>query len=332
MYIITGGAGFIGSVVAAALEQPDGNRNIVIVDKFGTSSKWRNVSKRNPLEIIRPDQLMDYLDDHEEAVEAVLHIGANADTTERDVDHLLENNVTYSIDLFNWCCAHNKRFIFASSAATYGDAEQGFKDSENMAYLNSLRPLNPYGWSKHMVDKHLVQCPHNGSHKHWVSLKFFNVYGPNEYHKGRMGSVIQHAYSQIVEEGVVRLFKSHRDDYEHGEQLRDFVYVKDVARIIWWFLQNPTVGGIYNIGTGQARTFNDLANSVFKAMQKKPKIEYIDMPADLRRKYQYFTEADMSKLQDTITANNTKPFQFTSLEDGITDYVQNYLMQEDPYL
>ena len=330
MYVITGGAGFIGSVVAAALEQPEGPPQTVIVDHFGKTSKWRNVAKRNPVEFLRPDQLLDFLDDHAEDITAVIHIGANPDTTERDVDHLLENNVCYTMSLFNWCADHQKRFIFASSAATYGDGAHGFDDRQDMGYLNKLRPLNPYGWSKSLVDKQIVQAARQPPG--WVSLKFFNVYGPNEYHKGRGGSVIQHAYNQIIQDGTVRLFKSHRSDYEDGGQMRDFVYVKDVARIILWLLQNHDVSGIYNIGTGEARSFNDLAKTVFKAMKKKPKIEYIDTPQDIRNKYQYFTEAKMDKLNLAISAKNTKPLAFHSLEDGITDYVQNYLMQEDPYL
>lgn len=330
MYILTGGAGFIGSVIAAMLDNPTGPAELVIVDRLRSADKWRNIAKRNVKDIISPANLMPYLEAHKEKIKAVIHMGAISATTEKDVDLLISNNTQFSIRLFDWCADHGKQFINASSAATYGDGETGFNDDDSMEHLSQLRPLNPYGYSKLLVDKYISQTqkrPHS-----WTSLKFFNVYGPNEYHKGRMASVVLHSFKQIQDEGKVRLFKSHHPDYEDGKQLRDFVYVKDVARLIVWFIQNPQITGLFNIGTGQARSFKDLATATFKAMDKRTHIEYIDMPEDIRAKYQYFTEANMDKLQQTLVSLGLEPFEFTSLEDGVTDYVQNYLMTGDPYL
>lgn len=330
MYILTGGAGFIGSVIAAMLDDPTGPANIVIVDRLRSGDKWRNIAKRNIKDIVSPANLMPYLDANKDKVKAVIHMGAISATTEKDVDLLMTNNTQFSIRLFDWCAEHGKQFINASSAATYGDGEIGFDDGEDMAHLSRLRPLNPYGFSKHLVDKYISQSKKRPPS--WTSLKFFNVYGPNEYHKGRMASVVLHSFKQIQTEGKVRLFKSHHPDYEDGKQLRDFIYVKDVARLIVWFIKNPQITGLFNIGTGTARSFKDLATATFKAMDKRTNIEYIDMPEDIRAKYQYFTEANMDKLQHTLTSLGLPAFQFMSLEDGVADYVQNYLLTDDWYL
>lgn len=330
MYILTGGAGFIGSVIAALLEDPTGPANLVIVDRLRNGEKWRNIAKRNIKEIIAPNDLMAYLDTHKNEVKAVIHMGAISSTTEKDADALMANNTQYSIQLFDWCTAHGKQFINASSAAAYGDGELGFNDGADMTHLSKLRQLNPFGFSKHLVDKYIVQSPKKPPS--WVSLKFFSVYGPNEYHKGRSASVVLNAFRQIQHEGKVRLFKSHLPNYDDGKQMRDFIYVKDVARLIVWFIKNPQINGLFNIGTGKARTYRDLATATFKAMNRRVDIEYIDMPEDIRAKYQYFTEANMDKLQQTLASFGLPAFQFTPLEEGIADYVRNYLMTDDWYL
>ena len=331
MYILTGGAGFIGSVTAAALEASHAkNSEIVIVDSFGKSSKWNNVVKRHVREIVPPHRAIEFMDEHRNEISAVIHFGGTADTTEKNMDALHENNVCFTKALFDWCAREDKRFIFASSAAVYGEGNQGFSDSEDLRELNKLRPLHPQAWSKHLAEKYILQAEHKPSS--WLILRFFNVYGPNEYHKGRMGSVIQHAYNQANQDGCIRLFKSHLSEFKNGEQARDFIYVKDIARLILWMLKHPDISGIFNVGSGKARTFNDMAEILIKNMKKKISIEYIDIPQEIRPNYQYYTQADMSKMVNAITSSNTNPFAFTSLEDGIADYVNNYLTSEDPYL
>lgn len=331
MYIITGGAGFIGSVMAAALEAaPAEKSRTIIVDSFGSSSKWQNVVRRRARDIIHPSKLPALLEKHRDDIQAIIHFGAASSTTENNMDFLLENNVYAATRLFDWCTKHQKQFVFASSAAVYGNGEHGFKDNEDLAYLSKLRPLHPQGWSKHLVDKYMVQAKNKPPS--WLSLRFFNVYGPNEYHKGRMASVANHIFNQAKNGGKIHLFKSHVKEFKDGEQQRDFVYVKDVARLIVWLLQRDDISGIYNVGTGRARTFNDLAQAVCKAMKTRANTEYINIPPEVRPNYQYFTEADMTKIWQYVEKANTKPFEFTSLEDGITDYVQNYLMKDDPYL
>jgi ADP-L-glycero-D-manno-heptose 6-epimerase len=330
MYVITGGAGFIGSVLAAALDATRPGQVVLVADWMGSTDKWRNVAKRNLVDIVRPTDLSAYLAANRSHIEAVLHMGAISDTAERDVDRLMDLNVRYTIDLFNWCAAERVRLITASSAATYGDGRHGYDDRQDLPYLEQLQPLNPYGFSKHLVDKYMVQA--ESVPPGWVSLKFFNVYGPNEYHKGRMQSVMASAYRQILKDGHVRLFKSYKDGVDDGDQMRDFVYVKDIARVVLWMLQTPQVSGIFNVGTGKARSFNDLARAVFRAMDKRERIEYTEMPDDIRGQYQYHTEANMTKLWHTMDTHGTVPLEFTSLEEGVADYVQNHLMKDDPYL
>ncbi|MHC4568895.1 MAG: ADP-glyceromanno-heptose 6-epimerase [Planctomycetota bacterium] len=322
MIIVTGGAGFIGSALIASLNSRK-ITDILVVDQLGTDEKWKNlrnlafadyVEKADLLEMIlnkRPDY----------PIEAIFHLGACSDTTESDASYLLKNNYEYTKILAQWAASNNVRFIYASSAATYGSGEAGFSDAEDR--IESLWPLNMYGYSKHMFD---LWARRNGLLGKIVGLKYFNVFGPNEYHKGNMRSFIVKAFEQISAGGTVRLFKSYESEYADGEQVRDFIYVKDAVEMTLFFLDNPNLGGLYNVGTGQARTWNDLVTAVFAAMGKKPEIEYIDMPDSIRNQYQYFTRAEMAKLRK---AGYDK--EAISLEAAIKDYVQNYL-QKDAYL
>lgn len=332
MIIVTGGAGFIGSNVVAGLQEA-GHKNIVISDWFGTDDKWRNISKRELKDIVRPEDLPEYLEEHAEEIEAIFHMGAISSTTERDVDLIIKNNVALSRFLWRWCGKNNTRFIYASSAATYGDGTKGFDDNESPDGLSELLPLNAYGWSKHVFDRRVSRIVHDAGVANesvvppqWAGLKFFNVYGPNEYHKGDQMSVVCKLYPQVINGAAARLFKSPHPDYEDGGQIRDFVYVKDCVSVMLWLYDNPDVSGLFNVGTGKGRTFEDLAKSVFSAVDIEPKLNYIDMPQELQDKYQYFTQANVQKLRD---AGYDKPF--TELEDGIKDYVQSYLAKEDSY-
>ncbi len=322
MIIVTGGAGFIGSAVVWKLNET-GRDDILIVDNLGVSDKWKNLVRRRYLDYMHKTVFMDKLINGEiDNIDAIVHMGACSSTTEPDADYLMENNYHYSRRLAQYAAYRNIRFINASSAATYGDGSPGFSD--NPESLDRLVPLNMYGYSKHLFDlwarrHHLLD--------RIVSLKFFNVFGPNEYHKGDMRSVVVKAFAQVREQGTIRLFKSYRDEYEHGGQKRDFVYVKDCADIICWLIENRDVCGIYNIGTGRARTWNDLATAVFSAMDISPRIEYIDMPEILRDRYQYHTEAETGRLSGAGC-----PVAFTGLEDAVADYVKNYLRTANPYL
>lgn len=329
MIIVTGGTGFIGSNLVAGLEEA-GHKDIVICDTLGMEDKWRNIAKRELRDIVNPERLFDYLETHKDAIDVIFHMGAISSTTEQDVDLIVETNVVLTRRLWKWCGKHKKRFIYASSAATYGDGEAGFVDVDDTKGLSKLSPLNAYGWSKHVFDRRVARVMESGEEKvpaQWAGLKFFNVYGPNEYHKDDQMSVICKLYPQVVAGATAKLFKSHNPDYEDGGQLRDFVYVKDCVNVMLWLLENKKVSGLFNVGTGTARSFKDLAQATFDAANKEPKINYIDMPETLREKYQYFTEANMNKLR---TAGYDQPF--TELEDGVRDYVQNYMSQEDKYL
>lgn len=330
MFVITGGAGFIGSVVAHEIEENFPNTPITIIDWLGSDDRWKNISKRTLADIIFPEETIEYLYDHVDEIQAVIHMGAISSTTETDVDLITERNIGYTLDLFDWCAENDVPLIYASSAATYGAGENGFEDSVELSYLKKLAPLNPYGFSKHMVDKAILQKKHTPSQ--WVGLKFFNVYGPNEYHKEGQKSVVAHAFKQIHESGKMKLFKSYHPNYKDGEQLRDFVYVKDIARAIVWFTQNPEVSGIFNLGTGKARTFKDLTRATFKALNMEEHITYIEMPENIKKQYQYYTEANMESFQEVYKSVTGKEFAFASLEEGVEDYVQNHLMQADPYL
>ena len=327
MIIVTGGAGFIGANLVAGLED-HGIKDIVVCDWLGTDDKWRNISKRELRDIIRPEVLLDYLDAFQDEIEAIFHMGAISATTEKDADLIVERNFNLTLDLWEWCAEHDVRLIYASSAATYGDGAQGFDDDASIEGLKTLRPLNAYGWSKHVFDRRVARILEQGNAapKQWAGLKFFNVYGPNEYHKGEQMSVICKLYPQVMAGASARLFKSHNPDYEDGGQLRDFVYVEDCVSVMLWLYDNPDVSGLFNVGTGKARSFKDLALATFEAAGKEPKINYIDMPVELRGKYQYFTEANMQKLRD---AGYDKPF--TELEEGVRKYVQDFMQTEDPY-
>ncbi|MBC8370000.1 MAG: ADP-glyceromanno-heptose 6-epimerase [Planctomycetes bacterium] len=326
MIIVTGGAGFIGSNLLEALEPRD---ELVVVDWLGSDDKWRNIAKRELYDVVRPEDLFDFLKGREDDVQAVFHMGAISATTETDVDTIVKNNVRLSLDLFRWCGLNKVRFIYASSAATYGDGSNNFCDDDSIDSLSRLAPLNAYGWSKHVVDRRIARVLRSGGSlpPQCVGLKFFNVYGPNEYHKGNMRSVIHQLHGKISDGEDATLFCSHHPDYADGGQLRDFVYVKDIVDMMIWFLDNPEVQGLYNAGTGEARSFLDLANAVYAALDVEPSIKFVDMPIEIRDKYQYFTEAEMSKLRE---AGYSKPP--TSLEDGVRDYIDNYLEFEDCYI
>lgn len=313
MIIVTGGAGFIGSNILAELEK-QGYKDIVVVDWLGNEDKWKNIAKRELAAIIAPENMFDYMEKHKEDITAVIHMGAISTTTETDVDLIIRSNFELSWKLWEFCRDNEKQFIYASSAATYGDGSQGFKDDNDLSALNALRPLNPYGWSKALFDRKVAREVLEGRKlpKQYVGLKFFNVYGPNEYHKGGQKSVIAHIFPQVKNDEEVKLFKSYNPKYKDGEQLRDFVWVGDIVAVILWMLQNPHVNGIYNVGTGQARSFYDLAKATWAAMSKEPKIGFKEMPETLRDKYQYYTQADLTHLRN---AGFIQPM--TSLEEGV---------------
>ncbi len=328
MIVITGGAGFIGSAIVARLDAR-GTDGLAIVDRLGRDDKWRNLQKRDLLAIIAPEDLFAYLETHRSMIGAVIHMGAISSTTETDVDLVIRTNLTLSQDLWRWCADHRVRFIYASSAATYGDGAQGFSDEQTSLHLARLRPLNPYGWSKHLFDRWAVRQAERGypCPPQWVGLKFFNVYGPNEYHKAGQQSVVAHLYRQIAAGQSAQLFKSYHPDYADGGQVRDFLWVGDLVQTVMWFVDHPEHSGLFNLGTGRARSFLDLAHAVFDALGRPPDIRFIDMPETLRPKYQYFTEADTHRL----TAIGA-PLPTTSLEDGVRSYVLDFLTADDPYL
>jgi len=317
MIVVTGGAGFIGSALIWKLNSR-GIEDILIVDKLGTAEKWRNLVSLKYLDFQDKSEFIDKLESgfYKDSITAILHMGACSSTTETDADYLMENNFHYSVRLARWWKNHQStRFIYASSAATYGDGRSGYSDDYSMLY--KLRPLNMYGYSKHLFDCYAFR---EGWLKKITGLKFFNVFGPNEYHKGEMRSLINKAYSRVRDEGVMSLFKSYNPQYRDGEQKRDFIYIKDVVEMVLFFMDNPDTGGLFNIGTGKARSWNDLANAIFRAVKKPAVIEYIEMPLKLRDKYQYFTQADLSRLR-SIGCNHV----CMSLEDAVEDYVCNYL-------
>ena len=328
MIIVTGGAGFIGSNLVAGL-QDKGHNDIVVCDVLGTDDKWKNLAKRELRDIVKPHQIWEYLEKAKDRIDAIFHMGAISSTTEYDADLVIDSNFILSRLLWKWCSINEVRFIYASSAATYGDGEQGFVDDETPQTLAKLMPLNPYGWSKHLFDKRIariIKDANEAKPPQWAGLKFFNVYGPNEYHKEEQKSVVSHLFPQVDAGASAKLFKSYHPDYEDGGQLRDFIYVNDCVDVMLWLYENKDISGLFNVGTGDARSFSDLAKATFSATGKEEKIQYIEMPEILKDKYQYYTQANMEKLRN---AGFDKPF--TSLEDGIKDYVQNYLSQKDQY-
>lgn len=321
MIIITGAAGFIGSCLVRKLNE-ERFFDLVVVDDFSNPEKNRNLEGKVFSQKVERDEFISWLKEHHRFVQFVFHIGARTDTTEFNTEIFDRLNLNYTKEIWNCCVEFGLPMVYASSAATYGSGEFGYDDSHVLC--EKLIPLNPYGVSKNEFDKWALKQERKPYF--WAGLKFFNVYGPNEYHKARMASVIFHAFNQVRKTGKVKLFRSHRPDYKDGFQLRDFVYVKDVVNVCYFLMHHRKDSGIYNLGTGQARAFYDLAAGVFKAMNQPENIEYIDIPADIRDKYQYFTEAKMEKLKSIGYTNS-----FTSLEDGIFDYVNNYLAEGKYY-
>jgi ADP-L-glycero-D-manno-heptose 6-epimerase len=317
MIVVTGGAGFIGSAIVWKLNQL-GENKIIIVDELGVDDKWKNLVPLKFEDFIHKDDFISMIIDRDIPfeIDSIIHMGANSSTTEKDADHLFSNNYLYTKELAAYCVEKNICFIYASSAATYGDGSFGFDDDENK--LEILRPLNMYGYSKQLFD---LWAKRNGVFDKIVGLKYFNVYGPNEYHKGDMRSVVHKAFEQIRDTGKVKLFKSLNPKYKDGEQLRDFIYIKDAVDMTLFFLDKPNVNGLFNLGTGKARTWNDLVSAIFKSLNKEVNIEYVDLPELLREKYQYFTEANMDKIKKVGFASS-----ITSLEGGVADYVKNYLL------
>jgi ADP-L-glycero-D-manno-heptose 6-epimerase len=319
--IVTGAAGFIGSCMVSYLNQ-QGFDHLILVDEFDDEEKDLNLLHKKYLVRVEREDFFDWVQREKPHVDFVFHLGARTDTTEFNYAVHQHLNVEYSQKIWNYCTMNNIPLVYASSAATYGEGELGYDDNHEI--IEQLRPLNPYGISKNEFDKWVL---HQVCHPpFWAGLKFFNVYGPNEYHKARMASVIFHSFNQIKQYGKVKLFRSHKQGYEDGEQLRDFIYVKDVTDVCYWLMKNQPASAIYNLGTGRARSFNDLVRSTFAGLDLPPDIEYIDIPEDIRDKYQYFTEANMDKLR---AAGYTK--EFYSLEKGVNDYVRNYLTKNEFY-
>jgi len=318
MILITGGAGFIGSNLINHLTNIRKER-IISID-------WHNENNRryfhsNRFEVIQPEKLKEFLRKNHKIIRTIVHLGAITSTTERNLDLIIDNNIKLSFSLWEWCVKKKKRFIYASSAATYGNGDFGFSDNSHDNYLSQLIPLNLYGWSKHIFDRFLWKKRKEGVHPtQCVGLKFFNVYGPNELHKNNMKSIVLKIYERIQKNQAIKLFKSHNLNYKDGEQLRDFVYVKDVVEIIGWFLENQKVNGLFNVGSSQPKSFNNLTNIVYRNCNKERKIQYINTPKDIRDQYQYYTKADITKLRKVGYKKD-----FFSLKDGINDYIRNYL-------
>ncbi|MBI1245181.1 MAG: ADP-glyceromanno-heptose 6-epimerase [Alphaproteobacteria bacterium] len=329
MIVVTGGAGFIGSNLLAGLEAQDAG-GLVCVDWLGNGEKWRNIAKRRLDDVVRPEDFSAFLAARKGRVEAIFHMGAISSTTETDVDAIVKNNVRLTLDLWDWCAEAGVPFIYASSAATYGGGERGFVDDPAQDALSRLAPLNPYGWSKHLVDRRIAAILGERKAKkprQHVGLKFFNVYGPNEYHKGAQRSVVNQVYPAAAKGEAFPLFRSHRKDVADGGQTRDFIWVGDVIDAMLWFRANPQVSGLFNLGTGKARSFLDLATAVYSTLGRNANIAWRDTPEEIRDKYQYFTQADTGRLR---AAGYAKPF--TDLEEGVRRYVLDFLATDDPYV
>jgi ADP-L-glycero-D-manno-heptose 6-epimerase len=325
MLLVTGGAGFIGSNIVASLNDA-GRTDIAVCDVLGKDGKWRNLQKRQLADFVPPHDLMRWLDGRK--LDAVIHMGAISETTARDGDAVMDANFRLSLALLDWCTNTRTPFIFASSAATYGDGDQGFTDDWTLPALRKLRPMNLYGWSKHLFDLALVDRVSKGQKlpPQWAGLKFFNVFGPNEYHKGEMMSLVAKRFDEAKSGQPVRLSKSHRPGIEDGDQRRDFLYVDDAVAVVRWLMETPKVSGIFNVGTGTARSFKDLISAMFTALGRAPNIQYIAMPETIRDSYQYFTESSVDNLRRA--GYNAG---FTSVEDGVMRYVDAYLDQPDRY-
>jgi ADP-L-glycero-D-manno-heptose 6-epimerase len=325
MLLVTGGAGFIGSNVVAALNDA-GRADVTVCDMLGHDGKWRNLAKRQLADIVPPGQLPEWLKGRR--LDALIHLGAISDTTATDGDLVIETNLRLSIRLLDWCTANATPFIYASSAATYGDGAQGFRDAASLAALKALRPMNLYGWSKHLFDIAVVGRAARGEKlpPQWAGLKFFNVFGPNEYHKAGMMSVLARRFDDIRAGRAVQLFKSHRDDVADGDQRRDFIYIDDVVGVVMWLLSTPSVSGLFNVGTGKARSFKDLMLSAFRALGIAPNLHYIDMPEEIRGSYQYFTQAEVECLRKAGYNGG-----FTTLEQAVETYVKGFLDSADRF-
>ncbi|MGY3605848.1 MULTISPECIES: ADP-glyceromanno-heptose 6-epimerase [unclassified Bradyrhizobium] len=325
MLLVTGGAGFIGSNVVAALNDA-GRTDVVVCDALGHDGKWRNLAKRQLTDVVPPSELSAWLLGRR--LDAVIHLGAISETTATDGDLVIETNFRLSLRLLDWCTANATPLIYASSAATYGDGEAGFRDEQTVEALKKLRPMNLYGWSKHLFDLAVAERAARGEKlpPQWAGLKFFNVFGPNEYHKSTMMSVLARRFDDIKAGRTVQLFKSHRDGIADGDQRRDFIYVDDTVRVMMWLLATSSVSGLFNVGTGTARSFRDLMLSAYAALGLKPNIEYVDMPEQIRGSYQYFTQADVDRLQRAGYNGG-----FTRLEDAVDAYVNGFLDRPDRY-
>jgi len=325
MLLVTGGAGFIGSNIVAALNDA-GHGDVVVCDRLGHDGKWRNLAKRQLADLVPPAELPQWLNGRR--LDAVIHLGAISETTATDGDLVIETNFRLSMLLLDWCTANTTPFIYASSASTYGDGGQGFRDDQSVAALKALRPMNLYGWSKHLFDMAVAERASRGDKlpPQWVGLKFFNVFGPNEYHKRTMMSVLARRFDDIRAGRPVQLFKSHREGVADGDQRRDFIYVDDVVRVMMWLLETPPASGIFNVGTGNARSFKDMIAAAYAALGAAPNIQYIDMPEAIRGSYQYFTQSDVDRLQRAGYNGG-----FTALEDAVAAYVSGYLDSADRY-
>ncbi|WP_256808450.1 ADP-glyceromanno-heptose 6-epimerase [Bradyrhizobium sp. Bra64] len=325
MLLVTGGAGFIGSNVVAALNE-SGRGDVAVCDFLGSDGKWRNLAKRQLVDIVPPGELLDWMKGRK--LDAVIHLGAISATTATDGDLVFETNFRTSMRLLDWCTAGAVPFIYASSAATYGDGTEGFDDDASVPALKKLRPMNLYGWSKHLFDLAVAERVANGDRlpPQWAGLKFFNVFGPNEYHKGSMMSVLARRFDDVKAGRAVQLFKSHREGIADGDQRRDFIYVDDVVRVVMWLLATPSVSGLFNVGTGKARSFKDLMLAAYAALGARPNIEYIDMPEQIRDSYQYFTQSEVDRLQRAGYNGG-----FKTLEDAVKAYVGDYLDRPDRF-
>jgi ADP-L-glycero-D-manno-heptose 6-epimerase len=328
-FLVTGGAGFIGSNIAAALAKRYPNDRVVVCDMLGHSDKWRNIAGFPPDEVISPNELFFWLEQNIHSLDAIIHMGALSSTTQTDADAALEINISLPKVLRNWSTINGKRFIYASSAAVYGDGEHGFDDDIALESLRKLQPLNTYAWSKYAFDYQVARSLALGEPQpaQWAGLRFFNVYGQNEYHKGDQRSVLANIFPHIRAGRPVHLFKSYHANYKDGGQLRDFVSVEDCVNVVLWLIDNPHVSGLFNVGTGKARSFKELAEAAFAAMGKPAQISYVDMPEEIKPRYQYYTQANMQRLQ---AAGYTQPF--LSLEEGVKRYVLDYLNQPNPYV
>ena len=326
MIFVTGGAGFIGSNLVAALAERD--RPVIVCDRLGRDGKWQNLAKRELADILAPEAMLAALNYHKAAITAVVHLGAITSTSETDADAIIGNNFILSHTLWRWCTANEKPLIYASSAATYGDGAQGFKDDPSPVALKQLRPMNLYGWSKHLFDMAVIDraARREKLPPQWVGLKFFNVFGPNEYHKGTMMSVLARRFADIKAGRPVQLFKSHRKGIADGDQRRDFIYVDDVVRVMMWLLATPSVSGLFNVGTGAARSFKDMMLAAFSALGVAPNIQYIDMPEQIRGSYQYFTQSEVDRLRGAGYNGG-----FTKLEDAVELYVKGFLDRADRF-